>query len=78
LTVNAPAVFDEASQTYKAMFDFSRQLNGVHGEYEVSLIAHDAHTSTPLADRKLKLGNLYVFFKEGVLETNNQDLHEMY
>ena len=68
LQVNAQAVFDAERQRFVATMDFSEKMDLVNGMYKVSLVALDANA---LGMAVWDLGQLDVWFKEGMLDANN-------
>ena len=75
LQVNAQAVFDAERQRFVATMDFSEKMDLVNGMYKVSLVALDANA---LGMAVWDLGQLDVWFKEGMLDANNQRMNEHY
>ena len=55
--------------------DFSEKLDLVNGMYKVSIVALDANA---LGMAVWDLGELDVWFKEGMHDTNNQRMNEVY
>ena len=73
--MNAPAVYDAERERFVATMDFSEKMDLVNGHYKVSLVALDANAlETVVWD----LGQLEVWFKEGLHDANNQRMHENY
>ena len=55
--------------------DFSEQMDLVNGIYKVSLVALDQRASNNV---EWELGEINVFFKDGLRDTNNQAMSSEY